>query len=284
MVRQARRYLVGAVSSVTVVSIAIVLFVVLVSAQVFTDWPIAALDGGGEKSAVSAASEVSAEVESAPSAAAQPKTVNPATSRTATAGDLTAAGDDRAGGGDTRIAAPQDNTSVGSTAPPVTESEPVRSASDGGSTGSSPRSPSDSDSGSGSAPAPSQSAPASSGGGSTPASNSNSGISDGSKGSGGGASGGATESEGSKPPGKVVEEVVDPVTGGGGSTTAKVTETVNSTVDTVDETLTGGALKEAGVTGLTEEVVEGVVGPESVVGKTVDETLNAVGGLLGGKK
>lgn len=279
MVRQARRYLVGAVSSVTVVSIAIVLFVVLVSAQVFRDWPIAALGGGGEKSAVSAATEVSADVEGARSAAAKPKTVNPASSRTATAGNLAGA-EDRAGGGDARVAAPQDNTSVGSTAPPVTESEPVRSGPDSEGTGSSPRNPSDS----GSAPAPSQSAPASSGGGSTPASNSNSGIGGGSKSSGGSSSGGSTESGGSKPPGNVVEEVVDPVTGGGGSTTAKVTETVNSTVNTVDETLTGGALKETGVTGLTEEVVEGVVGPESVVGKTVDETLNAVGGLLGGKK
>jgi len=63
-----------------------------------------------------------------------------------------------------------------------------------------------------------------------------------------------------------------------------VTETVNSTVDTVDETVTGGALKETGVTGLTEEVVNGVAGPESVVGKTVDEVGNAVGGLLGGNK
>jgi hypothetical protein len=52
----------------------------------------------------------------------------------------------------------------------------------------------------------------------------------------------------------------------------------------VDETATGGALKETGVTGLTEEVVNGVAGPESVVGQTVDEVGNAVGGLLGGNK
>jgi hypothetical protein len=76
--------------------------------------------------------------------------------------------------------------------------------------------------------------------------------------------------------------VLPPVTGGG-STSAKVTETVNSTVNSVDETVTGGALKESGVTGLTEEVVNGLAGPESVVGKTVDETVRAVGGLLGGQ-
>ena len=62
-----------------------------------------------------------------------------------------------------------------------------------------------------------------------------------------------------------------------------MTETVNETVNSVDETVTGGALKETGVAGLTEEVVSGVVGPESAVGKTVDETVNAVGGLLGGQ-
>jgi hypothetical protein len=59
---------------------------------------------------------------------------------------------------------------------------------------------------------------------------------------------------------------------------------VNETVNSVDETVTGGALKESGVTQVTEEVVNGVAGPESVVGKTVDELGNAVGGLLGGER
>jgi hypothetical protein len=63
-----------------------------------------------------------------------------------------------------------------------------------------------------------------------------------------------------------------------------VTETVNDTVNQVDETVTGGALQETGVTQVTEEVVNGVAGPESVVGKTVDEVGNVVGGLLGGKE
>jgi phage-related minor tail protein len=65
-------------------------------------------------------------------------------------------------------------------------------------------------------------------------------------------------------------------------TSAKVTETVNSTVNSVDETVTGGALDESGVTATTEEAVNGVAGPESVVGEAVDEVGNAVGGLLGG--
>jgi hypothetical protein len=62
-----------------------------------------------------------------------------------------------------------------------------------------------------------------------------------------------------------------------------VTGTANGTVNQVDETVTGGALDKTGVTGVTEGVVEGVAGPESPVGKVVDETVGAVGGLLDGK-
>lgn len=260
MIRQARRYLVGAVSSVTVISIAIVVFVLLVSAQVFRDWPIAALGGDNGQAAVSEANAVAAS--SAP-AAVVAKTVKPGTSATPASAPATSGGDQSSGGA-IDGAAPQDKTSVGSGAPPVTESEPVASAPQSSSPGSSPSSPSDSSS----PAAPTESPPASSGGGNAT----------------GTSSGGSSKgSSGSKPPGQAVEEIVAPVTGNGGSTTAKVTETVNNTVDSVDETVTGGALKETGVTGLTEEVVNGVVGPESALGNTVDETANAIGGLLGGQ-
>jgi hypothetical protein len=64
-----------------------------------------------------------------------------------------------------------------------------------------------------------------------------------------------------------------------------VTGTVNDTVSGVDEA-TGGALGKAGVTQVTEEVVDGVAGPESPLGKTVDKTVDkvrdTVGGLLDG--
>jgi hypothetical protein len=63
-----------------------------------------------------------------------------------------------------------------------------------------------------------------------------------------------------------------------------VTEAVNNTVNQVDQGVTGGALEATGVTGVTEGVVNGVAGPESAVGKVVDETVDAVGGLLGGKR
>ena len=82
------------------------------------------------------------------------------------------------------------------------------------------------------------------------------------------------------------------VTTGTGTTTGPVTavtkpsqvitETVNETVSGVDETVLGGTLEETGVTPVTEEVVNGVAGPESLVGQTVDGAGEAVGGLLGG--
>lgn len=266
MVRQAHAYLVSAISGATVIAIAIVAFVVLISAQFFRDWPIAALGGGDEKAALSEASAVSSR---GGPAVAVAKTVNPGA--TATGAGATGRGGNPAGGGSTRAAPPQPNSSIGSSAPPVTASEPVgggpESDGDRGSTGSSPSNP----------PSPS-----------TPASNSSPAPSSGGGGnatSGSGGSGNSGTSGGSKSgSGNVVEEVVGPVTGGGGSTSAKVTETVNETVNSVDETVTGGALQETGVTQVTEEVVNGVAGPESVVGKIVDELGNAVGGLLGGKK
>ena len=49
MIRQARTYLVGAMSGATLIAIAIAVFVLLVSAQVFRDWPIAALGGGDDR-------------------------------------------------------------------------------------------------------------------------------------------------------------------------------------------------------------------------------------------
>jgi hypothetical protein len=63
-----------------------------------------------------------------------------------------------------------------------------------------------------------------------------------------------------------------------------VTSTVNETVNQVDQTVTGGALEETGVTQVTEEAVNGVVGPESAVGKVVDDTVGTVEGILKPKK
>lgn len=49
MVRQARLYLLSAMSGASLIAAAIVAFVLLVSAQVFTDLPIAGLVGGGDE-------------------------------------------------------------------------------------------------------------------------------------------------------------------------------------------------------------------------------------------
>src|ERR1700761_9139940 len=59
MIRQAHTYLVGALSGVVVVVIAIGAFVVLVSAQVFHDLPIPALSSSDQKTAVSAGKALS---------------------------------------------------------------------------------------------------------------------------------------------------------------------------------------------------------------------------------
>jgi hypothetical protein len=71
--------------------------------------------------------------------------------------------------------------------------------------------------------------------------------------------------------------------GGSQSTSGAITGTVNKTVSGVDEA-TGGVLGSTGVTEATEKAVEGIAGPESTVGHTVDEVGKTVGGLLGGNK
>ncbi len=44
--------------------------------------------------------------------------------------------------------------------------------------------------------------------------------------------------------------------------------------------MTGGTLEDTGVTQTTEEVVNGVAGPESTVGQVVDGTVKTVDGVL----
>jgi hypothetical protein len=68
--------------------------------------------------------------------------------------------------------------------------------------------------------------------------------------------------------------------GSGGSVSGTVTGTANETVSGVDQA-TGGALGEAGVTEATKEAVNGLAGPESTVGKTIDGTAEAAGGVPG---
>jgi hypothetical protein len=229
MVRQAHTYLVGAMSGATLIAIAIALFVLLVSAQVFRDWPIAALGGDGGAS-VSKAEPVGGT-----------PTGNSGTAIGAGAGAARTASGGAPGGGN-----PAGRTGGdGGSAPSATieGSGTAGAAAGGGGDGGGSGAGAPSGSAGGPAPSPTD---RSSGGGH------------------GGGSGGGSESGTTAP-----------------STSGKVTETVNDTVDQVDQTATGGTLNEAGVTEVTEGVVNGVAGPESAVGKVVDEAAGAVGGVLG---
>jgi hypothetical protein len=211
MIRQAHTYLVGAMSGATLIAIAIAAFVLLVSAQVFRDWPIAALGSGDEGASVSSAQPAGATPAAAQGPAAAPG-----------AGAATTAG----GGGTGKSAG-------GGSTPTATAEAPAGGGESGGGGG-----PGGSGTGGPASPAPSTAGTS----------------------AGGGA--GSTST----------------------STSGKVAETVNGTVTHVDETATGGALNEAGVTPVTEGVVNGVAGPESPVGKVVDETAGAGGGVLPGTR
>jgi hypothetical protein len=212
MVRQAHTYLVGAMSGATLIAVAIAVFVFLVSAQVFRDWPISGL--GGSEGSVSKAQPAT---DSSAAAAA---------SGAAAAGGAAANGAAGQGSNVTR------NGSGGLGAPQSGAVQGTQTGSGGGN----------------SVPPQGQ---AGGGGGSNGAAG------------GGGSAGGNGSGAGS-----------------GSSTAGQVTGTVNDTVHGVDQTVTGGALEDSGVTKVTEGVVEGVAGPKSPVGKVVDETAGAVGGLL----
>jgi hypothetical protein len=262
MVQQARKYFVGAMSGATLIGIAIAVFVVLVSAQVFHDFPLGALIGHSDNDAVAPAKALATGGNAGANAAvggtlgkanraatptAAPVAVKtggkagahhrPANAAVAEA-NPTAAGDEVGGGPSTETTAP-------STAGTETSPSESGSTSSSGSTGS----------------------PTSSSSGSNSSSSSSSATST------------PTTSTAKKPPSE--PESAEPSTGGG--LDEGVVGTVNNTVGTVDEA-TGGALTETGVAGTVETVVNGLAGPETVVGKTVNGVGEVVGGLLGGKK
>jgi len=247
MVRQAHTYLVGAMSGATLIAAAIAVFVVLVTAQVFQDWPIAGLGGGGEDSASVAGGR----------------------SSDSGAGDGAAANGAASGAGGAAAANHTGDRKRPAANPISTDAPGGRTIQPGGSVpGGEPGTGTEAGGGApqngGASPAP-QGSPAATGSGG--------GAGGGGGGTGGGGGGGgAGAGSGSG-------------TGGSGSSTSEsVANTVNETVHGLDQTVTGGALEKTGVTGVTEGVVEGVVGPESTVGKVVDEATGVVGGLLHPKR
>jgi hypothetical protein len=278
MIRQAHTYLVGALSGVVVIGIAIAAFVVLVSAQVFHDLPIPALSSSDQKAA--AVSQGKA-LSSPDRAVATTGGVSTGTTQPdhATA-NANAADGGRAGANNSQPPA-NHQANPAPTQDATAPAEVVETSSgDGGDQGSS-TSTNGGDSGShNSQPStshqPSSSPDGGSGGGGNATSTSGT---SGNGGSGGGAptttsgssGGGTATGTSSAPP-------ATPVTTAKPSET--ITESVNGAVGTVDEA-TGGALSEGGVTPVVEEAVNNAAGPESVVGKTVDEVGQVVGGLVG---
>jgi hypothetical protein len=226
-------------SGATLIAIAIVVFVLLVSAAVVKDWPIAGLVGGGDEASVSSARPASA----ATDLAAAPAIGDGA--KAAAGRDGAAASKDGGGAaGKPDSGNPSGQGSAGIEQDPGNGGGSEETAAGGGGGGE------------GSAPTQSPGGPSGGSGGTAT-----------SGGSGGGSGGGG---------------------GGGGTTTSspstQVAGTVNETVEQVDQTVTGGALEETGVTQVTEGAVNGVAGPESVVGKTVDEAAGTVEGVLGGNR
>jgi hypothetical protein len=253
MIRQAHTYLVGALSGVTLIGIAIGVFILLVSAQVFHEWPIADLGGHNENSAVS-------------SGQALPTTGGVA----ATVGTGASAGRPNAAKAAAGAVPTTPKHAVHRKA--LADPGAVADATTPESAGSIP-SPSDGEPSPGGHSGSNSSQPSSSSQSSSP---SNSSGSSGLSGNGGA----ATASSGSSGSGSgtAAGTTVPPVT----TKPPQVAATVNETVHAVDEGALGGTLEKTGVTEVTEGVANGVAGPETVVGKTVQGVGEVVGGLLGG--
>jgi hypothetical protein len=135
MIRQAHAYLVGAMGGATLIGISIAVFVMLVSAQVFTDWPIAALGGGGNATAeVSTAHPVGGPT----TAATDGSAANPG----AAASGSSRVGGKHAGGGSGSVAG-GDGTGASGTGQGTTTEQggSATGPAQGGGSGNSPQSP-----------------------------------------------------------------------------------------------------------------------------------------------
>lgn len=253
MVRQSRNYLAGAISGTALIGMAMVAFVLLVSLGALRDWPLAGLPeiGGGDD-----VTESSAQGADGADSGASP-------ADTAAAGAV----DGRPGASQVRaqgvagVGAGRDAPVPQSAADQVGGAPSNPTGSVPGGAGQAPSSTAADPGGANTAIPSSTAKQPAQGGGSQPAGSSGGGSSGAEAGGGGG--------------------------GSGSSTSEVVSGTVNNVVNGVDQA-TGGALGATGVPQATEEVVNGLVGPESPVGETVDNVVetvkDTVGGLLGGKK
>lgn len=278
MIKQAHSYLVGALSGVTLIGIAIAVFVVLVSAQVFHELPIVNVSSPERKAdAVSLGKALPAG--------------NGATVATTGGKTKKASGSHAAHHNGRAIAAAPTAGNAGNANGPAAESgalavvpAPTTGAKSSPSVGGGVN-PTGGNSGSHSShptkTSPSQtpsSSESGAGAGTTSGSSGSSGASSGSSGGASGSSGSAGSSSSSGAGSSAGGVTSGPVT----ATTkpAKgIEETVDGTVGAVNE-VTGGALESTGVTEVTEKVTESVIGPESIGGKTVEGVAEAVGGLI----
>jgi hypothetical protein len=265
MIRQAHRYFVGAMSGATLIGIAIAVFVVLVSAQVFHAFPLGALTGHSDDNSVAPAKAVATTggVDANAATGGTLGKAGPATTAAATPTTTGAkAGHKAAHRGANETAVAEANPTVaGDTlgaGPAAEPNSPTSSGSESSSSGPGSTSSSGTTSNSGSSGSSSSSS------GSTPSTAT--------------ASSTPKTSTTKTPP--VEEESAEPAPEG---LDESVVGTVNGTVGAVDEA-TGGTLSKTGISGTVETVVNEVAGPESVVGKTVNGLGEVVGGLLGGKK
>jgi hypothetical protein len=259
MVRQAHNYLVGALSGVTLIGIAIAVFVVLVSAQVFHDWPIAALSSHNDQAAVAPAKALPGADQSAE---AVPTATTAGASHAHVAKAGTATGAPLAKRAHRHHAASSDATGPATVVEAAPDPTAAGEESSGGNSGSHSSHPSSS-SATSTSPAPSSNSGAGSGGTSGSSSSGGGGTATGSSGNGGSTT------------------TTPPATAATKPLSEAVVETADGTVGAVNE-VTGGTLEKAGVTQVTEEVVKGLAGPESVVGNTVDGVGESLKGLLGG--
>ena len=276
MIKQAHSYLVGALSGVTLIGIAIAVFVVLVSAQVFHEIPIVNVASTDHKAdAVSRGRALTA------GGGATTATTGGATKKSAHSragsrnGGAIAAAPHSGNTGSTQNGTATEPGAIAVGTGPATAVESSPSTGGGGTRSSGGISGSHSSQPSTNSPSHSpSSAESGAGAGTTSGTSSSSGSTGASSGSSGTTAGSAGSSSG----GTSTGTTGNPVT----ATTKPskdLEETVDGTVGTVNE-VTGGALESTGVPEVTEKVTESVVGPESVVGKTVEGVAEAVGGLL----
>lgn len=250
MIRQARTYLLGAISGAALIAVAIAVSALLVSVQVFADWPLSALRAGEKPSLSDARPAASGNGVAGVDALGAPS--HGAVPALATAGS------------------PADGRSPvsgGSVSAEIVDGDPV-AAGEGPASGAtpSPAAGSEGESDPGASPTPGRSA------GTAPSRSESPGAA-----SGGGSSSGSPSPAppSSETPGGSSGSKAPPR-----STSGTVAETVNGTVAAVDQGALGGTLDKTGVTGVTEGVVDGVAGPESTVGQVVDGVVDSVGGLL----